>query len=238
MSTVLSVTRLSKAFGAIHVADRVTFSVEEGEIVGVIGPNGAGKTSLFGLIAGNLKPDTGHIEFGGRDITRMAPHDRARAGLARTYQVPNPFTHMTVAGNLKVAAIFGGGMAEPEAEDWIDRVLSDTGLRASKERLAGQLPLLLRKRHELARALAMRPKLLLVDEVAAGLTDEEVNEFIELVSAIRAGGVTVLWIEHVMKTMLTATDRLIAVESGRIIAAGRPDDVINAPEVRRVYLGA
>jgi len=220
------------------VADRVTFSIDEGEIVGIIGPNGAGKTSLFGLISGNLKPDSGHLEFNGADITRTAPQQRARAGIARTYQIPKPFTHMTVADNLKVAAIFGGGMAEDEAHDWIDKVLSETSLLPAKNMLAGKLPLLMRKRHELARALAMRPKLLLVDEVAAGLTDQEVNEFIDMVAAIRQSGVTVMWIEHVMKTMLTATDRLIALDAGRLIAQGKPDDVINSPEVRRVYLGA
>ena len=238
MTTVLSATRLSKAFGAIHVADRVSFSIDEGEILGVIGPNGAGKTSLFGLIAGNIRPDSGYVEFGGTDITRWAPQDRARAGIARTYQIPKPFTHMTVAGNLKVAAIFGGGVAEDEVEEWIDKVMSDTHLVPARNTLAGRLPLLMRKRHELARALAMRPKLLLVDEVAAGLTDHEVSEFIELVVGIRAGGVTVLWIEHVMKTMLTATDRLLALDSGRIIAQGKPEEVINSPDVRRVYLGA
>ena len=238
MTTVLSATRLSKAFGAIHVADRVTFSIEEGEILGVIGPNGAGKTSLFGLIAGNIRPDSGFVEFGGADITRWAPQDRARAGIARTYQIPKPFTHMTVAGNLKVAAIFGGGVAEDEVDEWIAQVLADTRLAPARNTLAGRLPLLMRKRHELARALAMRPKLLLVDEVAAGLTDHEVGEFIELIAGIRAGGVTVLWIEHVMKTMLTATDRLLALDAGRIIAEGAPERVINSAEVRRVYLGA
>jgi len=238
MATLFSVTRLSKSFGAIHVADRVTFSIDEGEIVGIIGPNGAGKTSLFGLIAGNIRPDSGHLEFDSADITRWAPQQRAQAGIARTYQIPKPFTHMTVFDNLKVAAIFGGGMDEEEAEHQIDKVLAETGLVAARHTLAGRLPLLLRKRHELARALAMRPKLLLVDEVAAGLTEQEVSEFIDLVAGIRAGGVTVIWIEHVMKTMLTATDRLLALDAGRIIAQGTPDQVINSPEVRRVYLGA
>ncbi len=238
MATLFSVNRLSKSFGAIHVADRVTFSVDKGEIVGVIGPNGAGKTSLFGLIAGNLRPDSGHLEFDNADITRWAPQQRAQAGIARAYQIPKPFTHMTVFDNLRVAAIFGGGLNEDEAEDWIDKVLAQTDLVAVRRTLAGRLPLLLRKRHELARALAMRPKLLLVDEVAAGLAEQEVNEFISLMAGIRAGGVTILWIEHVMKTMLTATDRLLALDAGRIIAHGEPEHVINSPEVRRVYLGA
>ncbi|MYF07532.1 MAG: ABC transporter ATP-binding protein, partial [Rhodospirillaceae bacterium] len=136
------------------------------------------------------------------------------------------------------AAIFGGGVAEDEVDEWIDGVLAQTHLAPARNTLAGRLPLLMRKRHELARALAMRPKLLLVDEVAAGLTDHEVGEFIDMVAGIRAGGVTVLWIEHVMKTMLTATDRLLALDSGRIIAQGKPEEVINSPDVRRVYLGA
>jgi branched-chain amino acid transport system ATP-binding protein len=238
MSVLLSISRLSKAFGAIRVADRVTLAVEPGEIVGVIGPNGAGKTSLFGLIAGNLRPDEGHIEFDGRDITRLAPQERARAGLARTYQIPKPFTHMTVAENLRVAAVFGAGLDERDAGEQVDRVLEETGMRSVRGILAGRLPLLMRKRHELARALATRPKLLLVDEVAAGLTDHEVNEFIDLVLRIRAGGVTILWIEHVMKTMLSATDRLVALNAGRVLASGAPDEVINSAEVRRVYLGA
>ncbi|MEQ8697555.1 MAG: ABC transporter ATP-binding protein [Bauldia litoralis] len=238
MSELLSISRLSKAFGAIRVADRVTLAVAPGEIVGIIGPNGAGKTSLFGLIAGNLRPDEGHIEFDGRDITRLAPQERARSGLARTYQVPKPFTHMTVAENLRVAAVFGAGLEGGDAEDLIDRVLEETGMRSVRGTLAGRLPLLMRKRHELARALATRPKLLLVDEVAAGLTDHEVNDFIELVLRIRAGGVTILWIEHVMKTMLSATDRLVALNAGRVLASGVPDEVINSAEVRRVYLGA
>jgi branched-chain amino acid transport system ATP-binding protein len=129
-------------------------------------------------------------------------------------------------------------MDEEEANPWVERVLAMTGLQSYSDTLAGRLPLLMRKRHELARALAMRPKLMLIDEVAAGLTDQEVNQFIQLVGAIRKSGVTIIWIEHVMKTMLTATDRLLALDAGRVLALGRPQEVINKPEVRRVYLGA
>ena len=238
MAELLSVARLSKAFGALRVTDDVSFGVEEGEILGVIGPNGAGKTTLFGLLAGNLAPDAGTIRFGADDVTPLAPHERARLGIGRTFQVPRPFTHMTVFDNLKVAARFGGGMSEDEAIEWIPRVLAMTGLRAESAVLAGRLPLLMRKRHELARALAMRPKLLLIDEVAAGLTEQEVNAFIALVGSIRKTGVTIVWIEHVMKTMMTATDRLLALQAGRVLAVGRPQEVIALPEVRRVYLGA
>jgi branched-chain amino acid transport system ATP-binding protein len=238
MRVILSVDGLRKSFGALAVTDGVSFQVREGEILGVIGPNGAGKTTLFALLAGNLLPDAGIVDFRGLDVTRLPAHERARAGLARTFQVPRPFGHMTVYDNLKVAALFGGGMGEEEATLWVDRVLAMTGLKRVAETLAGRLPLLMRKRHELARALGLRPRLLLIDEVAAGLTAKEVDEFIDLVRAIRGMGVTIMWIEHVMRTMLTATDRLIALHSGRVLTVGPPAEVIAAPEVRRVYLGA
>ena len=238
MRTTLAVRGLAKSFGALKVTDDVSFDVHENEILGIIGPNGAGKTTLFSLLAGNVPPSAGRIEFRGQDITALPAEARARAGLARTYQVPRPFTHMTVFENLKVAAEFGGGMADEAAAQWSEQVMVLTGLSREAGTLAGRLPLLLCKRHELARALAMKPKLLLIDEVAAGLTDQEVNEFIALVLSIRKTGVTIVWIEHVMKTMLTATDRLLALHSGRVLAVGKAADVINLPEVRRVYLGA
>lgn len=238
MATLLSVRNLAKSFGALQVTNDVSFDVGAGEIVGIIGPNGAGKTTLFGLLAGNVAPSAGKVEFAGEDITSMPAHDRARRGLARTFQVPRPFGHMTVFENLKVAARFAGGLSEGEADAWVDRVLAMTGMSSHADQPAGRLPLLMRKRHELARALAMKPRLMLVDEVAAGLTDQEVNQFIQLVQSIRKSGVTVLWIEHVMKTMLTATDRLLALHSGRVLAGGKPQEVFNHPDVRRVYLGA
>ena len=238
MPTLLKVAGLSKSFGALQVANDISFEVETGEILGIIGPNGAGKTTLFGLLAGNLAPNRGKVEFGGRDVTTAPAHERARLGLARTFQVPRPFGHMSVFENLKVAARFAGNMTEEEANHWVDRVLVMTGLQQHVATLAGRLPLLMRKRHELARALAMRPRLMLVDEVAAGLTNQEVNQFIQLVGSIRKSGVTIVWIEHVMKTMLTATDRLLALHSGRVLALGKPQEVIKLPEVRRVYLGA
>lgn len=238
MTTLLAVRGLSKSFGALHVTQDVSFDVLQGEILGVIGPNGAGKTTLFGLLAGNITPSAGSVAFAGEDITAAPAHERARRGLARTFQVPRPFGHMTVFENLKVAARFGGNLADDEANAWVERVLAMTGMQGQSEQLAGRLPLLMRKRHELARALAMKPRLMLVDEVAAGLTDQEVNQFITLVQAIRKSGVTVIWVEHVMKTMLTATDRLLALHSGRVLALGKPQEVFNHPDVRRVYLGA
>ncbi|MEM8731232.1 MAG: ABC transporter ATP-binding protein [Pseudomonadota bacterium] len=238
MSMLLRTTNLNKSFGAVRIAEDISFDIPEGEVVGIIGPNGAGKTTLFGLLAGTVGLDSGKISFGGQDVTDLPTHDRARMGIARTYQIPRPFTHMSVRENLRVAALFAGQLEPAECDEWVTQVLDFTGLEREGDLLAGRLSLLGRKRHELARALATRPNLLLIDEVAAGLTDAEVDDFIELVARIKGVGITVIWIEHVMKTMLRATDRLLALSGGHIIAQGPPDHVINTPEVQRVYLGA
>lgn len=238
MTNVLEVRGLSKSFGAITVANKVSFDVVEGEILGIIGPNGAGKTTLFGMLAGQVQPSSGQVLFRGEDITALPPHDRARRGIARTYQVPRPFGQMTVFDNLRVAANFAGGLHGPDAAEWIERTLAATGLTRYAETPAGRLPLLVRKRHELARALAMRPKLVLIDEVAAGLTEQEVEEFIALVRRVRDMGITVVWIEHVIRTMLAATDRLMALAGGEVLALGIPTHVMGLPEVKRVYLGS
>ncbi len=238
MTHLLSVRGLTKSFGANAVASDIDFDVNEGEILGIIGPNGAGKTTLFGMLAGQVAPSAGTLTYAGEDITHLAPHERAQRGIARTYQVPRPFGQMTVYDNLRVAASFAGGLSGADAAEWIGRTLAITGLTRHANALAGRLPLLVRKRHELARALAARPKLILIDEVAAGLTEQEISEFIEIVRRIRAMGITVVWIEHVIRTMLTATDRLMALAGGKVLAIGAPQQVINLPEVKRVYLGA
>ncbi len=238
MADILQVLGLSRSFGAVTVASDVHFNVAEGEILGVIGPNGAGKTSLFGMLSGHVAPSEGKLVFRGDDITALVSHERARLGIARTFQIPRPFGQMTVFDNLRVAATFAGGLQGAEATEWIERSLAITGLTRYAETVAGRLPLLVRKRHELARALAMRPKLLLIDEVAAGLTESEVSDFIAIVRRIRNMGTTVVWIEHVIRTMLTATDRLMALAGGKVLAIGKPLEVINLPEVKRVYLGA
>jgi len=237
MAHILSVRGLTKSFGAVCVANDVSFDVSEGEILGVIGPNGAGKTTLFGMLSGHIEPSAGRVVFRDEDITSLPTHDRARKGIARTYQIPRPFSQMSVFDNLRVAATFAGGLSGSEATEWVERTLSATGLTRFSETLAGRLPLLVRKRHELARALAMRPKLLLIDEVAAGLTESEVSEFIDLVRRIRNMGTTIVWIEHVIRTMLTATDRLMVLAGGQVLAIGTAQDVIQLPEVKRVYLG-
>jgi branched-chain amino acid transport system ATP-binding protein len=237
MTALLEVRGLSKSFGAVSVADQVSFDVLEGEILGIIGPNGAGKTTLFGMLSGHLTPSEGSVAFRQEDITALPPHERARKGIARTYQVPRPFGQMTVFDNLRVAATFAGGLSASAVAEWIERTLAITGLTRYADTLAGRLPLLVRKRHELARALAMKPRLLLIDEVAAGLTEQEVDEFIELVRRLRGMGITIVWIEHVIRTMLTATDRLMALAGGQVLALDKPGKVLQMPEVRRVYLG-
>lgn len=238
MTALLSVRKMSKSFGAIQVASNIDLDVEEGEILGVIGPNGAGKTTMFGMLSGHVQPSAGRLHFGGVDITDLAPHERARAGIARTYQVPRPFAQMNVFDNLRVAGSFAGNMRGAQLMSWITEVLDITGLAKHAQARAGQLPLLLRKRLELARALAMRPRLLLIDEVAAGLTQEEATEFIALVRQIRGMGIAIVWIEHVIRTMLTATDRLMVLAGGEVLAIGNPHEVFERPEVKRVYLGA
>ena len=238
MAVLLSVRNLSKSFNAVPIANAIDFDVSQGEVLGVIGPNGAGKTTLFGMLSGHVPPTKGRLVFADSDITDLAPHERARAGIARTYQVPRPFSQMTVLENLRVAAQFAAQSRGAAAKALIDEALAITGLADYAHVLAGSLPLLTRKRHELARALAMRPKLLLIDEVAAGLTEEEVSAFIAMVRRIRLNGTAVIWIEHVIRTMVTATDRLMVLAGGEVLAIGDPKTVMQQPEVKRVYLGA
>ena len=235
---ILTVQALSKSFGALTVADEVSFDVSPHEILGIIGPNGAGKTTLFGLIAGDIEADSGQVTLDGLRIDHHGPAHRAHRGLARTFQIPKPFTHMTVIDNLRVAAIFAAKLSSAEADVAVESVLEQTNLTNVANKLAGSLPLLSRRRLELARALAGRPRVLLVDEVAGGLTDPEVDEFIDLVTEIRDSGVAIVWIEHVIRAMTSATDRLIALDQGRVIVEGSPEMVFQHPEVRRVYTGA
>jgi len=238
MSTLLSFENVSKNFGALKVTDDLSFVVEKGEALGVLGPNGAGKTTVFNLITGGLKPDAGQIKFEGRDITGMAPHKRCRAGIGRSYQVALPFEGMTVFENLLVAAMYGGGRhSNAEANDRCVELLERTGLLDKANRLAGSLTLLDRKRLELARALATEPSLLLLDEIAGGLTEGEAHQLITLVNEIRAQGVSIVWIEHVVHALLAVATRLLVINFGAKLAEGEPRAVMTSPEVRRVYMG-
>jgi branched-chain amino acid transport system ATP-binding protein len=177
------------------------------------------------------------VEYEGRDITPLAPHRRCRAGIGRSYQVPQPFGHMTVFENLVTAACFGGGQPEAEAWDTAHQVLQQTGLMPNANQLAGGLTLLNRKRLELARALATRPKLLLLDEIAGGLTEHEARQLVEELKRIKAQGVTMIWIEHVVHALLSIADRLFVINFGQALAQGEPREVMDNAEVRRVYMG-
>ena len=226
-------------FGALQVIDNLNVQLEEGEAVGVVGPNGAGKTTMLNLLAGQLRPDSGRIHFDGQDVTAMGARRRCLLGIARTYQIPQPFAGMTVFENALVGASFGSpGRSDAEAADAAVAALHRTGLLGQANRLAGSLTLLERKRLELARALATGPRVLLLDEIAGGLTEPEVQELVATVRELRAAGVTILWIEHIVHALVSVVDRLIAVDFGRKLIEGRPQAVLASPEVRDVYLGA
>jgi branched-chain amino acid transport system ATP-binding protein len=203
----------------------------------VIGPNGAGKTTLFHMLGGSLRPDRGRVVFEGKDVTSVPAHGRCRLGIARTYQVPRPFSNMTVLENLLVGAVYGGGSNGRKAREKCGQVLEQTGLAQKKDVLGGSLPLLDRKRLELAKALCTSPRLLLLDEVAGGLTESEVEDVVGMIHAIRKDGVTVLWVEHIMMAMTRGPDRLVAMNFGKNLLVGTPAEVLNAPEVQEVYLG-
>lgn len=234
---MLELKGISKAFGAIVVANEIDLTLSRGEALGVIGPNGAGKSTLFNLITGMLRPDRGRIILEGDDITRMKPEARCRAGLGRSFQIPLPFTYLTVFENLSVAALFGARVSEAEAVQLCGEILALTGLESKANALAGSLPLLDRKRLELARALATRPRILLLDEIAGGLTDAECHLLVETIREIRKGGVAIIWIEHVVHALLAVVDRLIALDFGKIAMQGAPADVMRSKEVQAIYMG-
>src|SRR3984885_11471435 len=234
---MLELKAVSKAFGAIVVAERIDLSLSSGEALGVIGPNGAGKSTLFNLITGMLRPDSGRVILDGRDITDLAPEDRCRARIGLSFQIPLPFDHLSVFENLSVAALFGGGMGQAEAVQHCGRTLELTGLEAKANRPAGSLPLLDRKRLELARALATRPRTLLLDEIAGGLTEAECHELVETIRTIHAGGVGIIWIEHVVHALLAVVQRLVVLDFGRVVAQGVPAEVMRSSEVQTIYMG-
>ena len=238
MSGVLLEARgLSKSFGALRVLQDISFDVRGGEVLGILGPNGAGKTTLFNLISGDIRNDTGGLVFAGERLVGQPPYVRCRIGIGRTYQIPRPYVGMTTFENLLVAASFGGGRSEAESYALCAQLLRDCELTDKANRSAGALTLLDRKRLELARALASSPKLLLLDEIAGGLTDEEGKALVQLIRRIRDRGVTIVWIEHVLHALLAVADRIMVLNFGEKIAEGSPDEVIANPEVRRVYMG-
>ena len=235
---LLELDSLNKAYGSLIVTENVSLSVVEGEALGIIGPNGAGKTTLFSLITGAVAPQSGTIALDGQDITRTSPQQRCHAGICRSHQVPQPFEKLTVAENLLVAACFGQNKRERDVVDTVGEILEQAGLSAKANRVAGALPLLDRKRLEMARALATNPRLLLLDEIAGGLTQGECDELVETIRSIHRSGRTIIWIEHIVNALVAVVSRLVVLNFGRIIAEGEPRTVLASPAVREIYLGA
>jgi len=237
MAVLLELAGVSKYYGALKAADDLTLAVAEGEALCVIGPNGAGKSTMFNLITGDVAPDAGRVVFAGRDITAMAPHARSRLGIGRSYQIPHPFANMTVFENLLVGAIFGAGESERDSYAHCAEVLELTGLIERANLPARTLTLLQRKRLELARALAMRPKLLLLDEIGGGLTERESQELVGTIRAIHARGTTIVWIEHIVHALLSVASRLVVMNFGQMLTEGEPQAVMKDARVQEIYMG-
>jgi branched-chain amino acid transport system ATP-binding protein len=237
MAPILALEKISKRFGAIMIADQIDLALGEGEALGIIGPNGAGKTTLFGIASGTVAPDAGQVLFQGSDITHLSPARRCALGIARSFQIPQPFGGMTVFENLVVAAAFGGGRREGEVYAGCIDILERCGLADKINRLAGALTLIDRKRLELARALATNSKVLLLDEVAGGLTEHECAALVALIKDIRARGISIVWIEHIVHALIAVVDRLAVLHGGAIIAEGEPRSVIRDPAVAEIYMG-
>jgi len=239
MTDLLVAHNLTKKFGQLTAVGDLSFEVRQGEILGLMGPNGAGKTTVFNLLTGVYQPDGGSIEFEGADITGVAPARRCRLGIGRTYQIPRPFEKMTVFENMLVCAVHGGGMSERVGRSFVDDVLELIELYPRRNNLAGPMSLLDRKRLELGKALSTDPKLVLIDEVAGGLTEKESELLLGIVKKIQQQGVTIVWIEHILMMMSEGgVDRLLCIaEGGRHLTCGDPGEVMCSPEVEACYLG-
>jgi branched-chain amino acid transport system ATP-binding protein len=237
MPVLLELAGVSKSYGALKATDNLSLTVTEGEALGVIGPNGAGKSTMFNLITGDVAPDAGRVIFAGTDITALPAHARSRLGIGRSYQIPQPFTNMTVFENLLVGAIFGGRQRERDSYERCAQVLEMTELINRANVPARTLTLLQRKRLELARALALNPKLLLLDEIAGGLTEHETHALIGTIRAIHARGTTIVWIEHIVHALVSVASRLVVMNFGQKLAEGPPQTVIADARVKEVYMG-
>jgi branched-chain amino acid transport system ATP-binding protein len=247
IAPILALEKISKRFGAIVIADGIDLALADGEALGIIGPNGAGKTTLFGMISGTVQPDSGRVLYAGHDITDMSPARRcalgidkqsgSKSGIGRSFQIPLPFSGMSVFENLVVASVFGAKRRERDAYETCMDILERCGLADKANRPAGSLTLLDRKRLELARALATDPAVLLLDEVAGGLTEHECQALIALIRDVRARGVSIIWIEHVVHALIASIDRLLVLHNGGFIAEGDPATVIKSPQVAEIYLG-
>jgi branched-chain amino acid transport system ATP-binding protein len=234
---LLEVRQLNKRYGSVVAADNVDLSITAGEALGIIGPNGAGKSTIFNLITGEIRPDAGAILLDAVDITTTPPHERCRAGISRSYQIPQPFENLTVFENLLVGAVYGQRKREQDVVDFCADILRRTNLLARANVLAGTLTLLQRKRLEMARALAANPRLLLLDEIAGGLTDGECSELVQTIHDIHRAGTTIVWIEHIVHALLAVVQRLAVFNFGHKLAEGEPNAVLRLREVQDIYMG-
>jgi len=237
MSELLRVESIQKHFGGFAALSGVSFSAAPGERLGIIGPNGSGKTTLIHCVAGLLRADAGRVVFAGEDITALPAHRRAQRGMARSFQIPRPFASLTLIENVAVPLEYvrrrpGEAAMTPE------QVLRQVGLDAQADRQARDLTQVDLRRLELARALAVRPRLLILDEVMAGLSTREVDDILDLVMALNATGVTVLMIEHIMHAIMRFSQRVICLDAGQLVAEGPPRAIVEDPTVKRIYLGA
>lgn len=235
---LLSIKGIAKHFGGIIALKDVSFDVYEGEVVGLMGPNGAGKTTLINIIAGEYTPDAGTIKFKGNDITGCPPHKTCHLGIARTFQIPQPFVTLSARDNLLVSALYGRQLKKSEAELEDDKIFDLVNLTEKKDSMAGDLPILSLKKLELARALARDPELILLDEVAAGSTEVEIPRILATIEAIRKMGKAIVLVEHVMKVMVNAVDRIIVLDKGMKIAEGKPKEIMEDSKVIEAYFGA
>jgi branched-chain amino acid transport system ATP-binding protein len=234
---ILSVTRVNKRFGGLIAINDISFDIQQGEVIGLMGPNGAGKTTLINVLSGEYKPESGTINFKGQDIAGLSPRKICHIGIARTYQIPQPFTNLSVKENILVAAIYGRGIKIDAAEIEATRLLQMVGLSDKKDTLCKNLTNISLKKLELARALASEPALILLDEVGAGSREAEIPQILGTINKIRELGKTVVMVEHIIKVMVEAVDRIIVMDKGEKIAEGPPSKVMEDKKVITAYLG-
>jgi branched-chain amino acid transport system ATP-binding protein len=234
---ILSIVGVTKTFGGLTAVNDLSMDIHEGEAIGLMGPNGAGKTTVINTISGQYKPNKGIIKFKGNDISGLPPHRICRLGISRTYQIPQPFTHLTAVENIAVAAMYGKGAGKAAAQAKANAIIDLMDLSDRKDVLADKLEAVTLKRLELARALATNPKLLLIDEVAAGLTEAEIPRLLDILKKVRSMGITYILIEHVLKVMMEAVDRIAVIDYGTKIAEGTPAEVMKNKKVITAYFG-
>lgn len=238
MESILTFEQVCAGYGRIQVLHELSFQVGRGEIFGIIGPNGSGKTTMLNVLTGLIRPTSGRILLDGQEISSCSVDERCRRGLGRTFQIPRPFLRLSVYENVLAAAVFGAGMTERSGREKSLEILRTMGLYEKRAISSGALPLLDRKRLELARAVATDPRVLLLDEVAAGLTSAEMEQIIEITASLKRDGLTIVWIEHILETLVRSADRLMCIAQGRCAALGKPMEVLRTPVVEELYLGS